>query len=313
MSACDGEFGELRAYLLSKLMQNPYLDYDACMNEFLQAYYGNGWQNIRQFIDMTIQKPVPDGGHLGIYVSMADTLGFDEEDIRKADSLWENAKKEAKTETHLKNIQRSEICWRYWKGFNAFDKAETQKLIADIKALGITKISEGDTVGPDALKFVDTKAEDFGNDILLPASYAFYGVAVALSLAAVILALKKKPRNYLYILLLLFVCASVEIFGWHKRALGNDETGVIVTCVYAVVLLAFMGALLPVGKKQKILGAVLCPVICAGLYLGATFLVNELIFNGGAEAPGLGVAYILIGIEAIAIMALTARKMIKKR
>lgn len=313
MSACDGEFGELRAYLLSKLMQNPYLDYDACMNEFLKAYYGKGWQNIRQFIDMTVQKPVPDGGHLGIYVPMAETLGFDSADIEKADSLWENAKREAETEVHLKNIQRSEICWRYWKGFNAFDKAETKKLVEDIRAFGITQICEGDTVGPDALKFVDTKAEELGTNVILPVSYVFYGIAVALCLVATVLALRKKPRNYLYILLLVLAGASVEMFGWHKRALGNDITGVIVTCVFTLLLFAFMGAMIPGSKKQKLLRAVLCPAICAGLYLGATLLVNELIFNGGAEAPGIGVAYILIGLEAVVVFFITVKKLIKRK
>ncbi|MDO4420412.1 MAG: DUF4838 domain-containing protein, partial [Ruminococcus sp.] len=98
MNECDGEFGELRSYLLSKLMQNPYLDYDKCMNEFLKSYYGKGWQNIRQFIDMTVEKAVPDGEHLKIYDPMHKTLGFTGDDIQKADSLWENAKSEAESE-----------------------------------------------------------------------------------------------------------------------------------------------------------------------------------------------------------------------
>ena len=93
---------------------------------------------------------------------------------------------------------------------NAFDKAETKKLVEDIKAFGITQICEGDTVGPDALKFVDTKAEEFGADVILPISYVFYGIAVALCLAATVLALSKKPRNYLYILLLILAGASVD-------------------------------------------------------------------------------------------------------
>ena len=33
MDACDGEFGELRAYLLAKLMQNPFIDFNNYMDE----------------------------------------------------------------------------------------------------------------------------------------------------------------------------------------------------------------------------------------------------------------------------------------
>ena len=78
---CDGEFGELRAYLLSKLMQNPYTDYDACMNEFLEAYYGKGFENIRQFINMTIEKAVAENKHLKIYDPMENTLDFSAKDV----------------------------------------------------------------------------------------------------------------------------------------------------------------------------------------------------------------------------------------
>ncbi|HRT82819.1 MAG TPA: DUF4838 domain-containing protein, partial [Oscillospiraceae bacterium] len=48
----DAEFAELRAYLLCKLLWNPYIDYDATMNEFLRAYYGKGWRYVREYIDM---------------------------------------------------------------------------------------------------------------------------------------------------------------------------------------------------------------------------------------------------------------------
>ena len=50
----SGEFGELRAYLLAKLMMYPYMteeEYSNHINEFLAAYYGEGWQNIRAYID----------------------------------------------------------------------------------------------------------------------------------------------------------------------------------------------------------------------------------------------------------------------
>ncbi len=154
MSSCDGEFGELRAYLLSKLMQNPYLDYDKAMDEFLEAYYGNGWQYIREFIDMTIEKPVDEGDHLRIYVGMKETLGFSKSDITKADSLWEKAKAEAQSEEYLDRVKRSEICWRYWKGFNQYNEKECKQLIKDMKAMGITMVHEGDKDGPDSIEFV---------------------------------------------------------------------------------------------------------------------------------------------------------------
>lgn len=312
MNECDGEFGELRAYLLSKLMQNPYMDYNACMNEFLEAYYGKGWQNISQFIDMTIEKPVPNEGHLKIYASMAETLGFTKDDIVKADTLWENAKNSAETEEQLKNIERSEICWRYWKGFNDFDKAETEKLIEDIKAMGITMTHEGDTAGPDGIAFSNAKATILGNDILFPISIGLYGITAALAVIVMIFALKDKPRKYIYILLTVLIGVFFEIFGWHRRAFiafNNSES--IITFVLILVLFAIGGALMTTGAKKRILAAILCPVIWSGLY-AVTYFVFNAVF-GGANACIIGVTYILAGIESIVMLSITMKNILNRK
>ncbi len=46
-----GEFAELRAYLISKLLWNPYENVDTLMNDFLTGYYGAAAVPIRQYID----------------------------------------------------------------------------------------------------------------------------------------------------------------------------------------------------------------------------------------------------------------------
>ncbi len=55
----NGEFSHLRSFLLSQLLWDPYMTeehYEALMNGFLQAYYGKGWQLIREYIDKTSEK-----------------------------------------------------------------------------------------------------------------------------------------------------------------------------------------------------------------------------------------------------------------
>lgn len=133
--ACDGEFAALRSYLLCKLMQNPYMDYDAEMNGFLKAYYGDGWQSIREFIDLCTQKGVTKNKHLQIYQAAKDSLpGFKMKDIKHCNELWENAEKLAQNETCLKNVQRSELCWRYWKCANRRSEfAPVQPLLKRMK------------------------------------------------------------------------------------------------------------------------------------------------------------------------------------
>lgn len=51
----SAELGELRSYLISKLLWNPYMteeEYSKAMNDFLKAYYGAGWESIRTYIDL---------------------------------------------------------------------------------------------------------------------------------------------------------------------------------------------------------------------------------------------------------------------
>jgi hypothetical protein len=46
-----GEFAELRTYLISKLLWDPYANTDTLMNDFLNGYYGAAGKPIRQYID----------------------------------------------------------------------------------------------------------------------------------------------------------------------------------------------------------------------------------------------------------------------
>lgn len=119
MNECNGEFGDLRSYLLSVLMQDPYLDYDAEMNGFLEAFYGSGWKNIREFIDITTEHAVSGITHLGITQKPEKSLpGLSLSKIIHCDELWADAKATAGSETYLDRIRRSELCWRYWKCCN---------------------------------------------------------------------------------------------------------------------------------------------------------------------------------------------------
>ncbi len=57
-----GEFEELRCYLLSQIMWNPYMTKDefyAHMDDFLEGYYGAGWKSIRAYIDLAEELSEP--------------------------------------------------------------------------------------------------------------------------------------------------------------------------------------------------------------------------------------------------------------
>ena len=117
---CNGEFCDLRLYLQAKLMQDPYLDFDSEMNGFLQFYYGNGWQSIRDFIDLCCEKGVTKKKHAQIFDRAKGSLpGISARDISRCDALWEAAAQGAETTEQQEHVRRSAFCWRYWKCANS--------------------------------------------------------------------------------------------------------------------------------------------------------------------------------------------------
>ena len=64
-----GEFAELRAYLISKLLWNPNENVDTLMNDFLTGYYGPAAHPIRKYIDAIHEALLQSGKPLRIFGS----------------------------------------------------------------------------------------------------------------------------------------------------------------------------------------------------------------------------------------------------
>jgi hypothetical protein len=62
-----GEFGELRTYLIAKLLWNPNCNIDSVMNDFLYGYYGAAGKPIRDYIDIMHDALERSGKGLDIY------------------------------------------------------------------------------------------------------------------------------------------------------------------------------------------------------------------------------------------------------
>ncbi len=131
LNSADTEFAELRAYLISKLMQNPYLDYEKTRNEFLDAYYGEGGKYIARFLNIITENAKKK--HLGIYQSMFNTLDLKDNQIAVCDSLWQKAENETTGEAHT-NVLNSELSWRYWKMNNLKSEFANPLTLSEKKA-----------------------------------------------------------------------------------------------------------------------------------------------------------------------------------
>lgn len=155
IAECDAEFGEMRTYLLSQLLKDPYMDYYAEMDGYLEAVYGPGGKYIREFIDIMTEHAVTEKKHLSIYQKSEETLyGMKKKDIERCDELWAMTYEAAETDAQIAEIKRSEISWRYWKcankkgefsRWNSLYKWMTAQdnLYDDIIDLGIKVLGEG--------------------------------------------------------------------------------------------------------------------------------------------------------------------------
>lgn len=150
----DGEFAEMRTYLLSKLMQNPYLDYDECMLGYLTAVYGPGGVYLKEFIDIISEFALNSMSHIHIdQESYLTFLTFPDILVKKCDRLWEKAFEATETEEQLAQLERSHISWRYWKcahyrsEFSIFRSPykwmnARMELYEDMVSMGITRMGE---------------------------------------------------------------------------------------------------------------------------------------------------------------------------
>lgn len=145
----NGEFSHLRAYVLSKLLWDPYTDMEKHMNEFMLAYYGAGYQHIKKYIDFSVERGKMN--HLTMWSSPSKAAYFSAADLRKFDRWWDQAEKLAKNELELANLQASRIQIRYYKSFTQrceFSKwrntaAEGEALYDDFVRFGINRTGTG--------------------------------------------------------------------------------------------------------------------------------------------------------------------------
>jgi len=149
---CDVEFGELRAYMISKCLQDPYREMDDEITGFMDAFYGPAGKMIRTIVDTYMAHgPISFGGHLGIGESPSTSFRFSDSEILTMDSYWALAKKDAGSEPFLSRVCRSALSWRFWKGsvnkgefsvLNCNRFNEKQALFEELQKYGVMQINE---------------------------------------------------------------------------------------------------------------------------------------------------------------------------
>ena len=136
----SGEFGELRRYLLMRLMADPYMseeEYYAYMDGFLEAYYGDGWRYIRAYIDKTTELASDTTDMSGIYNTPFHAITRKEWEANRDDFnfYWSEAMRLAGD--RLENVQKSHMQWRFVNLCLTPNQADAEAVIADAKKWGM--------------------------------------------------------------------------------------------------------------------------------------------------------------------------------
>lgn len=135
-SGPSGEFGELRAYLIAKLLMNPYMtkaEYENHMNEFLKAYYGAGWENILKYINSFKMYATTSTDGMGIYTSPLTVISKQAlANMKDNYNAWWDAA-EAAAGDRLEYVQRSRLQLRYLLLFLEPNKEEAMQFVKTVE------------------------------------------------------------------------------------------------------------------------------------------------------------------------------------
>lgn len=128
-----GDFAELRAYLVSKLMWNPEVNVDSLTQHFLKGYYGEAAPALYQYIKVMEGALIGSGQRLWIYDSpVSHKNGMLKPPLmRRYNALFDQAEQAVATHpTLLNRVQRARLPLQYSELEIA--RTETEKDLDDI-------------------------------------------------------------------------------------------------------------------------------------------------------------------------------------
>ncbi len=108
-----GEFSELRAYLISKLLWNPECNTEAVINDFIFGYYGRAGKFVRQYFDLLHDRITPDT-HIHLGLTPGDAI-FSDEFVQKSSDLFKEALKVSDNDEVARRVEMCSLPVLYLK------------------------------------------------------------------------------------------------------------------------------------------------------------------------------------------------------
>jgi hypothetical protein len=109
-----GEWAELRAYVIAKLLWNPdHPDVDSIIDDFMYGYYGRSGQHVRDYFDLLHAQVTPET-HIHLGLSPGDVL-FTDRFVEQAGALFDEAEKVADNEEIGRRVEMARLPVMYLK------------------------------------------------------------------------------------------------------------------------------------------------------------------------------------------------------
>lgn len=146
----NGEFGELRSYLMAKALWDADCDMDALAKEFIETYYGGGAKYIMEYLKYIYSHGLEVHFNWAMPSSAMWAKVIPDSDLPMLDNIWKMAKAES-CGIALEHVRRSELSHRWYKleackGEFADEKTREQRqneFYKDCAELGVERVSEG--------------------------------------------------------------------------------------------------------------------------------------------------------------------------
>ena len=108
-----GEFFALRAYILAKLLWNPYINVEEEINDFINGYYGRSATYIKEYFDK-VQNLVTSNSYISIWTKPDNEI-FTDEFINESTELFRKAENAAENDAVFYRVEVAELGVLYLK------------------------------------------------------------------------------------------------------------------------------------------------------------------------------------------------------
>lgn len=108
-----GDFSELKAYLISKLLWNPEAEVEPIIDDFMYGFYGRAGQYVREYFDLVQNLVTPDT-HFMIWMQPQDPL-YNDDFIRQGERILDQAACVADTPEIRNRVEMARLPLLYLK------------------------------------------------------------------------------------------------------------------------------------------------------------------------------------------------------